>query len=92
MDQPAANPSDNPAPAEVSHKILKERRYRKVKGKTLRRVPMGAPRTTKFVKSTNALKDHNYDLCYNMSDQYIKTTKAIFEYVGSEYKNGAEIK
>ena len=82
MDQPAAKPSENPASAEGTRETSKDRRARRGKGKKPRRADTGATRITKFMGSTEALKDYNYDLCYNMGDQYTKTTRAIAEYVG----------
>ena len=92
MDQHVAKPSENPVSAEATHDPPTEKKSRRCKGKKPRRVPTGTPRATKFVGSPDALKDHNYDLSYNMSDQYTKTTRVISEYVGREYKNRSEIK
>jgi len=82
MDQPVANLSENPVSVEVTLETPKDRRARLCKGKKPRRAPTGTPRTTKFIGSTEALKYYNYDLSYNMSDQYTKTTRVIAEYVG----------
>ena len=55
MDQPAADPSVNPASAEVTRENPKERARRGKVNKSMR-VPTGAPRTTKFIGITEALK------------------------------------
>ena len=56
MEQPTANPSENLDSAEVTREIPKDRRVRPGKEKKPRRVLTGAPRTTKFIGSTEALK------------------------------------
>ena len=62
-----------------SPEILKERRSRRARGKEPRRTLTSVAKT-KFIGSTNVLKDHVYDLGYTTSDQYTSTAIVITEY------------
>ena len=48
--------------------------------------------TEKFQGSTEELRGYYYDMGYNRTEQYNKTTKAICNYVGNKYKNGADVR
>ena len=49
--------------------------------------------TTKFQGQCEALKDYTFDCSdYKQADRYVNTVKRISEYVGSEYKNGGDIR
>ena len=58
----------------------RERRFRRGGGKKQRRTP---PTQQRFEGATEALKGHYYDMGYNRSEQFNKTTKAICNYVGT---------
>jgi hypothetical protein len=52
-----------------------------------------APRTPKFVGKCPDLKGHIYDASDSrQSDQYMKTTREIAEYVGRTYKYGGDVR
>ena len=67
----------------------RERRFRRGSGKKQRRSP---PVQQRFEGATEALKGHYYDMGYNRSEQFNKTTKAICNYVGTTYRNGADVR
>ena len=64
------------------------RRIRRGTGKKQRRYPQ----QEKFEGMTEALKGHYYDMGYNRSEQFNKTTKAICNYTGTRFKNGADVR
>lgn len=69
---------------------LKEQRYHRGRDKKNRRQP--ASRTPKYTGNTEDLKGHVFDLGYNQSDQYTATIREISQYVGKNYKYGADVK
>ncbi len=49
--------------------------------------------SSKFQGQCEALKDYIFDCSdYKQADRYVNTVKRISEYVGSEYKNGGDIR
>ena len=71
-----------------SSKSPRQRRFRRGPGKKQRRQPP----QEKFEGATMGLKCYYYDMGYNRSEQFNKTTKAICNYVGTKYKNGADVR
>ena len=66
----------------------RNRRFRRGGGKRHRRQ---APKA-RFEGATADFKSNYFDTNNNQSEQYNKTIKAICEYVGITYKNGADVR